>query len=173
MLQLVCNTVIVTVWENLQHWFFFFKSERRLIIRMKNYSNDLTSGLFSEQLSTVFHFLFSFVLSFSLVFGTSSLWTRWQRRCSSYFYSLLIGRPRRCLLLTASCFCWTVATFHRSVLHLELFTLLLFKLHTFLICPVEWDWRDFCDWQPMTTIVCTSVNYMEELQLFNVDFAVI
>lgn len=39
------------------------------------HSTNLTSGHvpFSEQLSAVFHFLFSFVLSFSLFLGTSHL----------------------------------------------------------------------------------------------------
>lgn len=69
------------------------------------YSTNLTSGHvpFSEQLSAVFHFLFSFVLSFSLFLGTSHLWMGWRRRrrrsCSSSFHS-----SRTCWWVTMAAF---------------------------------------------------------------------
>lgn len=74
--------------------FFWLKKKQ------KN-SNNLTSGhvLFSEQLSTVFHFLFSFVLSFSLFLGTSHLWMGWQHSCSSSFHSF-----KTCWLVTMAVF---------------------------------------------------------------------
>lgn len=101
--------------------FFFYKKEKKT-----THSNSLTSGhvLFSEQLSTVFHFLFSFVLSFSLFLGTSGLWMGWQRSCSSSFPQLF----KTCWLVTRSCVfivaafmlsCWTVACFHRRALSLS------------------------------------------------------
>lgn len=49
---------------------------------------DIWSVLFSEQLSTVFRYLFSFVLSsLSLFLGSSWLWMGWQHSCSSSFHS--------------------------------------------------------------------------------------
>ena len=105
--------------------FFFFYFEKKKT--KQTHSNSLTSGhvLFSEQLSTVFHFLFSFVLSFSLFLGTSRLWMGWRRSCSSSFPQLF----KTCWLVTRSCVfivaafllsCWTVARFHRRALSLSL-----------------------------------------------------
>ena len=87
------------------------------LLRRKKYSNNLTSGrvLFSEQLSTVFHFcfFFPFVLSFSLFLGTSHSWTGWHRSCSSSFHSFetcwLVTGP--VFVAAAPHFCWTGAAF--------------------------------------------------------------
>ncbi len=85
--------------SNFYLYFFSFKFLK--IEKLKKYSNNLTSGhvLFSEQLSTVFHFLFSFVLSFSLFLGTSQLWMGWQHSCSSSFHSF-----KTCWLVTMAVF---------------------------------------------------------------------
>lgn len=114
--------------------FFFFLPKGG----KKNYSNNLTSGhvLFSEQLSTVFHFLFSFVLSFSLFLGTSHLWMGWQHSCSSSFHSF-----KTCWLVTMAVFSLSqlsafVEPWHVSILvyflrlHLKLSHSNLFCFHT-------------------------------------------
>lgn len=80
-----CGMVILMVLKTNSH----HRCSVTIFKKKKKNSNDLTSGhvLFSEQLSTVFHFLFSFVLSFSLFLGTSHLWMGWQHSCSSSFNS--------------------------------------------------------------------------------------
>lgn len=114
--------------------------------KMFKEKSNLTSGhvLFAEQLSTVFHYLFSFVLSFSLFLGTSQLWMGWQHSCSSSFHSF-----KTCWLVTMAMFSLSqlsafVELWHGSIvmyfLHLNLklshLNLILFTLpFSLLITP--------------------------------------
>lgn len=115
----------------------------------------MTSGhvLFPEQLSTVFHFLFSFVLSFSLFLGTSQLWMGWQHSCSSSFHSF-----KTCWLVTMAVFSLSqlsafVELWHVSIVmyflrlyfklsHLNLFPFTLpvsLLITEWVDCPVFWS----------------------------------
>lgn len=143
--------------------FQFFKKGRKE--NRKKYSNNLTSGhvLFSEQLSTVFHSLFSFVLSFSLFLGTSQLWMGWQHSCSSSFHSF-----KTCWLVTMAVFSlsqisafvelWHISIIMHSLhLYFEVHSSQPFFLSHFLypyssqseISVVDFShtWKTFDDWQ--------------------------
>lgn len=121
------NPVKLSTGATLQFLFFLCLKKK-----IKKYSNNLTSGhvLFSEQLSTVFHFCFffsPFVLSFSLFLGTSHSWTGWHRSCSSSFHSF-----ETCWLVTGPVYAPLLLNrgrlFQHFFLSLNLFFSLLFSL---------------------------------------------
>lgn len=151
----------------------------------------MTSGhvLFSEQLSTVFHFLFSFVLSFSLFLGTSRLWMGWQHSCSSSFHSF-----KTCWLVTMAVFSlsqlyafvelWRVSivvyflrcylkSFHRNLFPFTLPVSLLINewglLAHIFTNPDDWQWVGifFVLTEILNPILCSSSIYVLFMQLFN------
>lgn len=89
----------------------------------------MTSGhvLFSEQLSTVFHVLFSLVLSFSLFLGTSQLWMGWQRSCSSSFHSF-----KTCWLVTMAVFPLSQLSSFIELWHCAIIITIIYFLHLYM-----------------------------------------